>query len=42
MIETQLTRTKKMIGPNWRVRCEDHSYDLRFSIKWTKDENFYI
>jgi len=38
-VETQLTRTKKLIDPIWRARCEDHSHGLRSSIKRTEDKN---
>jgi len=33
MTKTQLTRTEKLINPNWKTRREDHSYGLGYSIR---------
>jgi len=38
--ETQLTRTKKLIGPIWRARWEDQSYGLGSSIRRPERHNF--
>jgi len=39
MAKTQLTQTEKLVDPISRACCEDHSYDLRSSIKRTKKKN---
>jgi len=35
----QLTRIVKIIGPNWRARCENQSYGLGFSIRRVERKN---